>query len=387
MRVQEKPVSRKKWIIIGLLLVAGGIYWSQHDGKKDDQKGGKPPVSVTVAEVKTQNVPIQIREVGTVVVYESVAVKARLDSQLMEVLVKDGQHVNQGDLMFVLDDRILNALMKQQQANLLRDRAQMENARVQLERIQKLSKNGFATQAALDQSKATFETQKAAAASSEAAIEDVRTQLQYTRITAPISGRIGTINVTRGNNVRINDTQPMVTINQLSPIRVQTAVAQRYFDAVRGAMQQGGVQAVVSRDGQPDIGGGTVEYIDNTVDSTTGTFVLRARFENSDEKLWPGMFVNITLRLGENKGALVVPQTAIQQGQEGEYVFVIKDCKSTKRNVKVARTENETAVIAEGLQLGEKVATDGMMSLGDDSKVIIPNDKTCAAPSGDKAKK
>jgi multidrug efflux system membrane fusion protein len=302
-------------------------------------------------------------------------VRSRLDSQVIEVKFHDGDSVQAGDLLFVLDDRTLQAQAGELEANVRRDKAQLENLRQQYERDRALTAKGFETQANLDTAKAAYEAQRGTVGASEAALQSVQVQLGYTRIMAPIAGRTGTINVTVGNTVKANDTNPLVTINQVQPIRVQTSLSQNYFEAVRAAMAAGSVEVAAVRQGGGEPSAGTLEYIDNTIDQSTGTFAARARFANADEKLWPGMFVTLTLNLGLEKGALVVPEVAVQHGQNGDYLFVIEGGKVAMRNVKVARMQDQQAIIAEGVKDGEQIAVDGILALKDGTAVAVKETK------------
>jgi multidrug efflux system membrane fusion protein len=370
-------------IVVALLVCVGGLwYWFSHGVDKNAQKG-PPPVAVRTEPVEKRDVPLEIREVGNVVAYETVTVRSRIDSQIMEIKFHDGDAVKQGDELFILDDRTLKSQAEQFQANLERDRAQLENARRQYDRLAKLAKQGFETKSGLDAARTTFESQRATVNATQAALDSVRVQLGYTRITAPIDGRTGTINVTTGNTVKANDTTVLVSINRISPIRVQTSLSQIYFDRLRQAMNGGTVTAIAERDGAK-VAEGTVEYIDNAIDTSTGTFAIRARFENLDEKLWPGMFVTLTMRLGDEKDAIIVPEVAIQHGQQGDYVFVIDGDKAVKREVKIARLQGTSAVITDGVKEGEQVAVDGLMALKDGASVNAqanpPAPKPEAAP-------
>lgn len=347
--------SKKLWLL--LAAVAGTAWWWLSQGSED--AGGKPPVIVRVAAAESRDVPIALKNVGTVVTYDSVAVRARLDSQVMEVRFKDGDYVEKGDLLFVLDDRSLKA-------DLAREEAQLANLKQQYERIRQLAAKEYDTQANLDAAKAAYEAQAAAT-------ESLRVLLDYTRITAPISGRTGTIAITAGNTVKANDAQELVTINQVKPIRVQVSLPQRYLDHVRQAMAGGTVTVAAMRDGG-GVSQGALEYIDNSVDQSTGTFAARASFPNEDEALWPGMFVSLVLTLGEEKNALTVPEVAIQHGQDGDFVFAVAGGKAAKKNVAVARLQDSIAVIESGLAAGEQVAVDGLMSLSDGSAVTIQTD-------------
>jgi multidrug efflux system membrane fusion protein len=357
-----------------LVLVAGAAWYGFGRGKGGDLSG-PPPVNVRVATASYQQVPLTINAVGNVVAYESVAVRSRIDSQVVAVHFKDGDEVKKGDLLFELDDKALRAQAAQLQANIARDRAQLENARRQSERADTLAAKGFATKATRDDSTAAAAVAAAAVSASVAALENVQVQIGYTRITAPITGRTGTINVTLGNNVKSADAQPLVTINQLKPIRVQAALPQQYFDIVRTAMQTGPVvvSAVKQDDASitPVVAEGMLDYIDNAVDPSTGTFATRAGFPNEDERLLPGMFVTSTLKLGGDERALVVPEVAIQRGQSGDHVFIIAGGKALKRDVKVIRLQNNLAIIGGGLEEGTSVVVDGLLGLKDGSTVAV----------------
>lgn len=378
--------NKAKWWVLALV-VAGGAGWYFFGRGDGDKAKGPPAQPVSVASVARQDVAMDLSEVGNVIAYETVAVRARLDSQVTEVKFRDGDEVKKGDLLFVLDDRTLKAQVSQLEANLRRDQAQLENLRQQFERSQALTAKGFETAANLDEAKAAYKAQQAIVGASQASLESTRVQLGYTAITAPISGRTGTINVTTGNTVKANDTQPLVTINQIKPIRVQMALSQSYFDALRGATQ-GGREVTVSaaRQGSDEASEGKLEYIDNGVDQTTGTFVVRAAFANEDEKLWPGMFVNATLHLGTQKQAMVVPEVAVQHGQAGDFVFVIADNKALRRDIKVERMQDNLAVIKDGLQEGEQVAVDGIMSLKEGTAVVVKEGDVGMGRTGDGGK-
>lgn len=364
-----RNVNRRLLVIGAVLALAG--WWAIDRMGGDDAGKAKPGVQVVTAPVQARDMPVELREVGTVVANETVGVRARLDSQLMEVKFKDGDYVHKDDLLFVLDDRTLKAQLAQQQANIKRDSAQRENLRQQYERNRQLVSKGFVSREELENAKAAYEAQSASVGAAEAAMESVNVQLGYTQITAPISGRTGTINITVGNNVKANDTQPLVVINQVKPIRVQVSLPQRYFDMVRKAINDGSVQVEAMRDDNKTASLGTLEYIDNQVDSSTGTFAARALFANDDEALWPGMFVTLRLQLGTEKGVLTIPEVAVQQSQDGNFVFVIADGKAVKRMVTVARVQDGVALIETGLTAGEQVAIDGMMTLGDGMDVTV----------------
>ncbi len=350
-------MDKKRNLIIVLLIaaVAGAYYFFSGGGEGRENK--TPAVVIRVDKVAIKDMPITVSQVGTVVANQTVAVRSRLDSQLVEVKFKDGDTVAEGDVMFVLDDRTLSAQLRQEQATLANFKAQYERSRA-------LIGKKFISQADLDKALADYEAQKAT-------VDVTATELEYTRIKAPISGRTGTINVTVGNTVKANDTQPIVTINQIKPILVQVSLPQQYLGAVRDSMAAGNVPVLARRDNGPDTSEGKLEYIDNAVDQSSGTFAARALFANEDEVLWPGMFVTIELTLGTQAQAVTIPEVAVQHGQETDFVFVIDNNKAVRRDIKVARMQGGAAVLESGLKEGETVAIDGLMSLKEGSSVTI----------------
>lgn len=379
----KRSFFARGWVKLLLVALVGGGIWYGFFHKTAEGPKGPPPVSIRIAPAVQQPVPINVEAVGNVVTYQTVAVRARLDSQVKNVLFHDGDFVKEGDLLFELDDVTLKAQAAQLAANIARDKATLENARHQFERAQALAEKGFATKATLDDTRAAQAVAQAQVGASTAALDNVKAQLQYTRITAPISGRTGTINVTLGNTVKANDATPLVTINQISPIRVQAALPQDLFDEVREAMNKGKVPVRAFKQNitnEAALAEGTLEYIDNEVNQSTGTFITRAIFENPDEKLWPGMYVTLTMTLGQDSNALTVPEVAIQHGQTGDFVFVIAGGKAAKRDVKVARLQNSLAVIGSGVTAGEQVAVDGLLGLKDGVSVTVTADAPAAAP-------
>mgnify|MGYP003385825656 CR=1 FL=1 len=357
--------------MVMLALVGGG--WFYFSGKSADKtKGaGAPPVNVVTAAIEEKNLPLDLKVVGNVVPNQSVAIKSRIDSAIMEVHFKDGDEVKKGDTLFVLDRRTLESQLQSLQSNLVRDRALLEDARLKFNRSKDLKNKGYETTANFDTAKATYEGQRAAVAVAQAAIDSANVQLGYTVIAAPIDGRAGTINLTIGNNVKANDTQPLVTINEIKPIRAQLVVPQTYLAPLRKAMSAGApeVQAVINNDNQPVMG--KLTYIDNEIDAASGTFVARATFENLDERLWPGMFVNLTVRLGSEDGALCIPETAIQHGQSGDYMFIVSGGKVAKVPVTVTRTMDGIAVITGNFKTGDVAIVDGAMTLKDGDNVSV----------------
>lgn len=375
MNVSGKKSGAKNLIIIVVVIIAAWqgythFFSGQAGGK---QKDSKPGAHVSVAAVKRDDVPMQLQLIGTVIANETVVIKSRLDSQIVSVLFRDGDNVKEGQVLFELDDRSLKAQLNQLEANLQRDKAQLENARLQYERAKKLVEGSAVAQSRVDETKAAYEAQKAAVSASQANIDNTQVQLSYCKITAPISGRAGTINVTRGNNVKANDVQALVTINQVQPIRVQFAIPQKHYDKVRSALTKGDVEIEVARSGAPDSARGKLEYIDNNIDASSGTFTARATYANEDEKLWPGMFVNVNVALGVESGVPVIPVVAIQGEESARFVFVVdKDGKKAlKKPVTVSRMTEQLAIISSGLEDGEQVITDGLLRVNDGAAIEI----------------
>lgn len=360
-----------KRVAIFFILFAALAAWFFFGRDKEDKakETARPPVPVSVAAVSHKDMPLLVKGVGSVVAYETVTVRPRIESQVVEVHFKDGDYVKKGDVLFILDDRTLRAQVGQLEANRRRDAAQLENARVQFERAKELTSRGFDSEANLDAARAAYEAQQATVSASGAEVENARVQLGYTRVTAPISGRTGTINITTGNTVHPTDT--LVTINQVQPIRVHTSLPQSDFYGLREALGKGKVKAEAVREDNSVLATGELEYIDNAVDVNTGTFAVRAAFANRDETLWPGMFATLLLTLGIEKDALVIPEVAMQHGQTSDYVFVIEGDKAHRRDIKVSRVQNSLAVVSDGLKEGEQVATDGLLGLKEGSTVTV----------------
>ena len=360
-------------VVISLILAlaAGGWYFLGSKAGDKAKGGGPAPVNVITAIIEQKSVPLDLKVIGNVVPNQSVAIKSRIDSAIMEIHFKDGDEVKKGDTLFLLDRRTLESQLQSLKSNLVRDRALLEDARLKYTRSKDLKIKGYETVSNFDTAKATYESQQAAVAVAQAAIDSANVQLGYTVITSPIDGRAGTINLTAGNNVKANDTQPLVTVNEIKPIRAQLAVPQTYLAPLRKAMANGAteVQATINNDNQPVVG--KLTYIDNAIDAASGTFVARATFENLDERLWPGMFVNLTVRLGNEDGVLTVPETAIQRGQSGDYMFVIAGGKATKTPVTVIRTLDGQAVITGAFKEGDAVVVDGALTLKDGDAVSV----------------
>src|SRR5918992_702095 len=380
-------MTSRRLVMIGLLLIvlagAGlGTYFVTDGGAREGKsaKGkGPPPVQVTVATVQQQSVPMSLRAIGNVEAYSTVGVKARVDGQIVEVNFREGQPVKKGEVLFRIDPRPYEAALRQAEANALRDRAARDQASSQEKRYQELLQKNFISKEAYAQIRTNAATAEATAKASQAALENARLNLEYCTIRSTLDGYVGRVLLQAGNLVRANDPNPLVVINQVRPIYVNFGIPEQHLPEVRKHMAGGPLAADVQPpDAQQPAPRGTLIFVDNAVDPSTGTIRLRAQFENADAALWPGQFVNVSLRLYEQPDALVVPATAVQTGPEGQYVYVVgEDLIADVRRVTVHRTDGERAIIAKGLARGERVVTRGQLRLGPKTRVQI--DKPAAA--------
>jgi len=344
-----------------------------NDGKSAATKKAAPPAPVSVSTVERRSVPLTITTIGNVLPIETVAVKSRIDGQIVAVHVRDGQEVRKGQPLFELDRRYLEAQLKQLEAQEARDRALLANARSLEQRYTDLQAKGFVSEEALTQARTGREAAEATVAADRAAVETARVQLSYSRIDAPISGRVGRVAMQVGTTVGANDDAALVVINRMAPINVSFAIPERLLAQVRNPPGGGTLRVSVTQEGSdPSPIAGRLSFIDNAVDAQTGTIRLHATFDNTDRRLWPGQFVTTTLTLADQADALVVPAQAVQNGPNGQYVYVIKsDDTAEMRVVKVARTEGPNAVIAEGVKPGERVITVGQLRVTPGAKVSV----------------
>jgi membrane fusion protein, multidrug efflux system len=374
-------MTSRRLVMIGLLLVvlavAGlGTYFVTDGGAKEGKsaKGkGPPPVPVTVATVQQQTIPVRLHAIGNVEAFATVALKARVDGQIVEVNFREGQALKKGEVLFRIDPRPYEAALRQAEANALRDRAARDQARSQEKRYQELLDKNFISKEAYAQIRTNAATAEATAQASQAALENARLNLEYCTIRSPLDGYVGRVLLQAGNLVRANDPNPLVVINQVRPIYVNFGIPEQHLPDVRKHMTAGPLAVeVVPVDAQQGAPRGTLIFVDNAVDPSTGTIRLRAQFDNTEAALWPGQFVNVSLRLYEQADALVVPATAVQTGPEGQYVYVIgDDMTADVRRVIVQRTDGERAIIAKGVAKGERVVTRGQLRLGPKTRVQI----------------
>jgi len=337
-------------------------------------------VPVTVAPVTQETVPIRLQAIGNVEAYSTVALKARVDGQIVQVNFREGAPVKKGDILFRIDPRPYEAALRQAEANALRDVAARSQARSQDQRYQDLLEKNFVSKEAYAQIRTNAETAEAVAKASQAALENARLNLEYCTIHSPLDGYVGKVLLQAGNLVKANDVSPLVVINQVRPIYVNFAVPEQNLPEVRKYRAAGPLTVETLLDpGAPPVQGQLI-FVDNAVDPSTGTIRLRAQFENADAALWPGQFVNVSVRLYEQVDAIVIPSPAVQNGPQGQYVYVVgPDLVADVRKITVLRTDGERTIVATGLQKGERVVTRGQLRLG--SKTRVQVGKPAAEPS------
>jgi multidrug efflux system membrane fusion protein len=330
-----------------------------------------PPVPVVVATAERQDVPLELPATGTVEPLQAVSVQAQVSGIITRVGFKEGDDVSKGQMLFQLDPRPYQAALSQAQAVLERDKAQLANARADAQRYESLVQKQYVTAQQFQQVKTDAAALAATVSADEAAVEQARLNLQYATIRSPLNGRAGALLVREGNLVRANTGTPLVVVNQIHPILVRFALPaaqlpqiQRYRDSgivVVAEPAQGGTESK-----------GTLSFLDNAVDTTTGTILLKGSFPNTDNALWPGEFVRVRARLTTERNSLVVPAPAVVSGQKGNFVFVIwKDGTAIARPVQVRRTTATLAVLDGGIEAGDRVVTDGQIRLRDGAKVQI----------------
>ncbi len=351
-------------LALAVVVAAGALAFQLVHGSKAATQQSAQAVPVTVATVVQRTVPVQLQAIGNVEPYTSVAVKARVDGQIVAVGFKEGDEVRQGAMLFEIDPRPFAAALRQAQANLQKDKALLDRAVEQEKRYKDLLQKNFISPDAYEQVRTNADTAAATVAADTAAIESSKLSLDYCTIRSPVTGYAGRILIQQGNLVKANDTNPLVTLNQVVPIYVSFSVPEQDIADIRKYRGEGAlrVEAGFANSRQPI--GGKLASVDNAADPTTGTIRLRAEFANLDKALWPGQFVNVRVTLYEQKNAIVVPSAALQNGPRGQYVFVVKPDRTVElRDVKVARTNGEDTIVASGLEPGESIVVTGQLRL------------------------
>ena len=382
-----RSLSAIAWAVAaGLLLAACS------DNAAGKARVQLPPVPVTVGEVLEKTIPVQLTAVGNAMAYTSVGIKSQISGQLVEVRFKEGQDVRKGDLLFVIDPRPFEAALRQTEAALgqrqaevrqaqaavERDSAQLENARVQERRYRELvakeliareqydtlNTNMTAMQATVEADRAQVENAKAALQAAQANVDNARLQLAYTTIHAPIDGRTGNLLVQNGNILKANDDNPIVVINQVHPIYVSFSVPEQHLSEIKKYRAAGSLQVVARPPRQKEtLATGELTFVNNAVDTTTAMIQLKATFANENNVLWPGQFVDVAMVI-TSRTAIVVPSQAIQPGQQGPYVFVVKPDQTVESRLVTpgVRLGAET-IVEKGLKPAERVVTDGQLRL------------------------
>jgi len=355
--------------LLGLALTAGACQQGTPGGSARSGPGG--PVPVSVASAVRKDVPVVVRSVGNVESVGTVEVASQVTGLVLDVHFKEGDFVKRGDLLFTIDTRPYSSTLAAAQAQLARDQALYQQAVDEAERAVRLNSEGLASEQDLTRAKSNAAAAAAALGADKAQIGSARIDVQFTRIRAPIDGRTGSLLVYPGNVVRSNESRPLVVIRSLVPIYVRFSIPEDYLPRLRMRMKEGDLPAFATPRGE---GGATVEgrvsFIDNWVDPATGTIALKALFTNRDHELWPGEFVDVALTLAVDQDATVVPEAALQTGQDGPYVFSVgADGKATYRSVVLKHIVGPEAVLASGVEPGEQVVIDGQVRLRDGTPV------------------
>jgi len=365
-------VSRQRGLHLAVLPALAATVIMAACGGGGSQGPARPSVPVTVGRVVVKTVPVTFRAIGHVEPIATVAIKARIGGELQKVWFAEGQSVAQGATLFTIDPRQYQAALRQAEAQLARDKALLVKADADISRYQGLVKQDFVTKEQYDQIVANAAALQAAVAADQANVDNARLQVEYCTITAPFEARTGNLNVKVGNLVKADDTTPLVTINQIRPIYATFSVpGQLLPELTKNNGNRISVQASLPQNvGAPE--DGTLTFVDNTVDTATGTILLKATFANKDERLWPGQFVDILVTLGQEANRIVAPASAVQTGQQGQYVFVVKDDQTVElRLVKVGHIDESEAVIDKGLAAGETVVTDGQLRLVPGARIEV----------------
>jgi membrane fusion protein, multidrug efflux system len=371
-RSTDRPTEPFYRFLAGLLLLIAFILFAGCSSNSKEKERGQTkkrtvPVAIGISEIKT--IPVEIRAVGTVEPFVTVGIKSQVTGTLTHVHFKEGDDVKKGNLLFSLDPRPFTATLNQLQGSLAKDRAELENAKKERLRYDQAAGKGYVSTEQADQSQTKVTTLTATIKADEAAIEYGRLQLEYCSISSPIDGRTGELLANQGNLIKANADTAMVIINQISPIKVSFSVSGTNLPEIRRYQGEGSLKVLIVRAmSEPLIG--TFSFLDNTVDPSTGTIRLKAEFANKDKVLWPGEFIDVRLILTARQDAVVVPTSAIQIGQMGAHIYVVKpDMTVEDRPVTTGTIADGKTVIESGIQGGERVVTDGQLQLTDGTKI------------------
>ena len=378
-----RPSGRIRHWVLGLILLALGIagvaYWNRGTGDAPPQRRGRfgpsdEPIPVRVVPVTTGTIEVMLRGLGTVTPLQTVTVRSRLDGELVKVLFTEGQRVTEGQLLAQVDSRPYEVALAQSQGQLEQDRARLKNAKGDLERYRQLADEGLITGQQLTTQEALVQQYEGALQANEAAVNNAKLQLAYTRITAPISGRLGLRQVDAGNLIRAGDPNGLVVITQMQPISVLFTVPEADLPSVLEGFRKGHGLAVEAwdRSEQTKLADGVLETVDNQIDTATGTIKLRAKFQNQDETLFPNQFVNIRLRVKSLNDATIIPSAAVQRASFGPFVYVLQDKGTvTIRRLTLGPTQDNKVAVTSGVTPGEQVVLEGVDDLTEGARVEV----------------
>jgi multidrug efflux system membrane fusion protein len=371
--LKEPAVGDKSMLRTAAVLAIIAVVFVASCTRKKATEMKRPPAPVTVGTAIQKTVPVQLTAIGNVEAYSTIQVKSQIGGLLMKVHFREGQDVKKGQLLFTIDPRPYEAQIRQAASTLAKDKAQMDYATEQSRRYAELVKKGYVSKDQYDQFRTNAETAGALVNADRAVLENAKLQLKYCYIYSPISGRTGNLLSNEGNLIKANADTAMVTIQQIEPIYVAFSVPEQDLSDIKKYRARGRlvVSASAVKDGEePEQG--VLTFIDNAVDTATGTIKLKGTFANRDRRLWPGQFVNVALTLTSQPNAVLVPAGAVQTGQNGQYIFVVKTDKTVDMRPVVAgmTVEGET-VIEKGIAPGETVVTDGQLRLSPGAKVEV----------------
>jgi membrane fusion protein, multidrug efflux system len=367
-------MKKRNWIILagglGIIAVAAFATRASWMGGGASAQGPQRArvISVELAKAERKPVPIDVDSIGTVTPISSVALKSRVETTIVSVHFEDGAKVSEGDLLFSLDARQIDAQIEQAEGMLAKDQAQLEGAQRDLRRFSDLIGKGATTQVNVDNAKTQADILIGTIKADQSALDNLKVQKSFTIIRAPFSGRISAANVKVGNFVRPADTAPLAVINQMAPVYVTFAIPQRVLVDLRDAMASGDSRVIATIPGHERSEDGKVAMVENSVDSTTGMITVRGIMNNANETLWPGILVNTKLII-RTEEAVTVPSAAVQRSQNGNFVFIMRDGKAHVEPVSVSRTFQGMSVIASGLSGGEDVIVDGQLLLSEGTPV------------------
>jgi multidrug efflux system membrane fusion protein len=378
LRLPERPATApglSVFVLLVAILSAAGCSKGAAPAAIARAAAGDDAVLVTVAPVVRKAMPLEIRVIGTAEAESTVAVHAQITGAITSVNFNEGDDVTDGQVLFTLDHRPLEATLAQVQANLARDLAQATNARTQAGRYQTLATRGLVSGQEMQASATAAAALEATVEADRAALDNANVQLEYATIKAPIAGRTGALIVHPGNLVRANDTSPLVVINRIAPINVSFGIPEGQLPAFKRYLAERTLRVEATAPSETVPSTGRIAFIDNAVDQTTGTIKIKGSFPNADRRLWPGQFVNVVVTLKTDPAAVVAPTAAIQAGQQGDFAFVVKPDQTVDlRSVIVDRTSGADSIVKDGLKPGEIVITDGQLRLVAGSRIKVKSD-------------